>query len=207
MAIHTASDWASTRWTGICTSPPTSCSTASLGGSFPGHGGVAGLAIHGAFLDPHAAETRVGPGVGAGADREMSEWLTGVFIAGQLGGGTHVPLCILELVPVLDVPEKAKAWWQECVALHWPHSCRRRSEPLSLVWRLSCQLVRLGSQPEARRWGRGRYFNTLQPPKTSIMQTLWIYYCFHSEIGENNFYRYAQPREVIKCQPHFSQCA
>lgn len=58
------------------------------------------------------------------------------------------------------------------------HSCRRRSEPLSLSWRLSCPVGRLGSQPEARRWARGRYFITFQPTKTLSLQALWTYYRF-----------------------------
>lgn len=156
MTVVRTSGRASTRRTRICTSPPISRSTTSRGRNVPGRGGAADLAIHGAFLDSWAAETHLSLGGDLGVTLlEVPGWWVsgclGVFLAGQVGRSTRTfvhpgvgasPGCAGEGEgTATGVRGSGRR----------PHSCRRRSEPLSLSWRLSCPVGRLGSQPEARR--------------------------------------------------------
>lgn len=76
---------------------------------------------------------------------------------------------------------------------------------VSLSW--SCQMVMFGIHPEGRQEATGNYSITSSSPKILNIQPLWIYYSFPLRNGESDFYRYAQPREVIKHQPYFNECA
>lgn len=139
MVIHTTCGWVSTSWTRFCTSPSISCSTTSLWGNFPGHGGGADFAINAAFSNPWAAESCLILLLARGWVLEVPRWgLSGCL--GFSSSGVWEELCTSTNPGVSASP-----------------GCAVEGEGMATVAELEAKLTsgEAGKLPEAGQWVRG----------------------------------------------------